>query len=1064
MRHPLLTLLVILTGPAALAAGEPQAEPLVDLAAATQNVDERHFRARLRLEGLFAHKGKPVACDAILSWVDGSLARREAVEDRWRGLSHPVEDATDLAIRDDALLGTLVLAGGEDAEPRAITIATGLTPVEGPETPKGRALEGRWWRIMAASQGRVATLEGTWSEGDREGRVSGTIELPLAPGRFDMGEAVDGGVAFLFDMGTARQNWNHARLAQVRLRDEVRDLTDGRGLAVSVATDAPRIDASVTVWIQEGDGSWYYVKDAVPLAAEENRALLLWEDFEEAEWVAPSNHMDEDYAIDLRAVKTIGVGVVNPLGVGEVSFTLTGLGLAPTVKAPGAVPPTARLRVTGKTLDVNGQEVVPAALIGGYHPYLPQKYRPGCQRDLHFGITGSPSIPRRDHARLGRDDILDAQALIAALAGDEVPPALARAKVHFEAKFLERRLAKWAKREPENDKDARKRAEGLAKVLNRALDRRDFYDAEAYIDVSLGDELRARVAELEAMNTVELVELNRDLLHRAAPDLITPRPPRPTEQFIVDCQGERLHPALYLASDDWKGILQRTGESYARKAAAAEHLAVMEFWNEPYLNWAERSRKNFDVEFYRQDLAVEGGPVHVKRGDGREDIVPHFKWVKARDDRVSQTDSGLMVIDETAFSYWSGRGNGYIYDTMYRVHAGAIKEANPDVLCIAGWGFRWHEDHWAAWEMLYKPTIDENIDLIDGVHEHHYQGDTTDMVGSYEVLTAYGVTAHDKWLRCYNTETNDLVDAPARGNVNVPDNVASKNTKNYRRAIYNLRDILYCVHQAPGKAASRTMIHADHAWHGTDVCFGFLADLRGRLVHTEAEDPELWTVASIDGTDPSAPAPHDGKRLCVIVFNEHRHPRTFHLEIAAPAGTTFSGAGSEERVVRNEKTWNVEWTKVPMEETIEPRVHRVASSLPGRSAFKVLLHLEGDPVDAPEVVRRQHFAPDILQTVLPGEDFATAVAIDPDELAGAEAARLRLVVENLAPGEGVVHVGERTIELPRAYTRDNGNRIVEFPLEVDELAEEIPIRFEVAGEGQAGYRVDMTSIVIESRP
>ena len=81
----------------------------------------------------------------------------------------------------------------------------------------------------------------------------------------------------------------------------------------------------------------------------------------------------------------------------------------------------------------------------------------------------------------------------------------------------------------------------------------------------------------------------------------------------------------------------------------------------------------------------------------------------------------------------------------------------------------WQEDDWAAWDILYKPTIDRNIDWIDGIHEHHYQGDTTAMNGSYEVLSAYGMTEHNKWLYSYNTETNDLVDAPARGAIAEPE-------------------------------------------------------------------------------------------------------------------------------------------------------------------------------------------------------------------------------------------------------------------------------------------------------
>ena len=253
-------------------------------------------------------------------------------------------------------------------------------------------------------------------------------------------------------------------------------------------------------------------------------------------------------------------------------------------------------------------------------------------------------------------------------------------------------------------------------------------------------------------------------------------PPEASELFIIDCMGERLHPATYLLRDDWQQFLHESGKEYGRRAKAAGIIPRVEFWNEPYLNWAERSRVNYDVKFYRQDLAVDGGQVSVKRASGQLDIIPHLQWVPARDDSVSQTATGLMIIDTTAPSYWSGKGNGFIYDAMARAYFLQVKSSHPQAVAIAGWGFRWNEHNWKPWNIIYRPTIDNLIDVIDGVHEHHYQGDPTNVLASYELVTAYGMTRHNKWLRMYNTETNDLVDAPAGGRGQHPGQSGGKST------------------------------------------------------------------------------------------------------------------------------------------------------------------------------------------------------------------------------------------------------------------------------------------------
>ncbi len=49
-----------------------------------------------------------------------------------------------------------------------------------------------------------------------------------------------------------------------------------RGLAIALRTDTPRRDASVSVWLREEDGSWYYLRSAVPLVDATNTARTAW--------------------------------------------------------------------------------------------------------------------------------------------------------------------------------------------------------------------------------------------------------------------------------------------------------------------------------------------------------------------------------------------------------------------------------------------------------------------------------------------------------------------------------------------------------------------------------------------------------------------------------------------------------------------------------------------------------------------------------------------------------------------------------------------------------------------
>ena len=853
-------------------------------------------------------------------------------------------------------------------------------------------------------------------------------------GRFNLGAAAEDGLALSLDLGTRIQNWNRHAVSVCEFAQPL-DLSKADGIRVAVSTAKPRIDASVTVWLREADGSWYYAKGAVPLAAAANAAVLTWADFVEAEWVSPGQHVDEDYVFDRSQISHVGIGVVNSLGVGVVEFTVTALEQV-TLDTPAASP--ARVAITGKTLEVNGHRLVPAGIFGGYATTLDAKFRPGTQRHL-MGPGGGPNIA--GSPLLSGGEIADWAALQQVIEAPQTP-----AQKHV-ASLVTAQMAQ----DKANKRKFRRKFDDLRSALNDVLQRKEFYSAEAFAKAALDERARALLAEAGKgeLSLRNRALLNRLLLAAAVPGQVAPLP---TEKFIIDCWGDRFVPSPILTDPNWKDSAIAYSQRYAEAGRRWDARTCVEIWNEPYLNWARPSDpRNYKPQYYDLSQATIGGKVQVKYKDGTlGPVVPHFRWAMDGDK--------WKVEDTTQFTYWSGKGNGWLYDEYARVVAKTLKEADPDMLVLAGWGFRWQEDHWKAWEMLYKPTIDATIEWIDGLCEHHYQGDTTAMNGAYEVATAYAKTRHGKWLYSCNTETTDLVDAPARGAVDTPEK--AKRATEYRRMTYNLRDLVYCVAQSPDKILGRTVIHPQHTPTAMDVSYGLLADLRGRLVKATSSDDRVWAVSSLDGTDPEA-MPADGRlRYVVVVFNDHRTPRDVEVTIEAPTGCTFDGPAEVQRTVFDRETFEIARKVEPVE--VKPGAAAFSFTLAERSAWKFSVPLKGTPAAKSEVVRTQAFSSDILQAVEPGKAFETTVAIDEALLKAAAAASLRLVIEDTAAGEAVVEVAGKSYALPKAVTADNVNRIVEIPVPVADLAPATKITFRVAGQGHSGYRVDMTSIVLET--
>ncbi len=1138
--------------------GKPFALPAISAAT---------FQAQFKLIGLLPRQETPADFVLDLARAEGQWRRFQGQAIRYNRSSHAVEN-TGLKVTDGGLSGKVHITINPDpwvpadGKKRDIDVTLEAKFAQ-QEDSSGRAITGTYTAAIRHPDGGVKTVEG---------EILGQVGRFRMPGTWTQGEADNGGIAFAFDMGTRRVNWNHQRSAVQEL-PAVFDLRGFRGLRCTVRTDHPRNDVSVTLWIREADGSWYYLRSAVPLIDKTNTAELLFTDFAEAEWVAPGSHMDEDYVLDLANISHLAIGVVNPLGVGKIAFTLDSLELLP---ASGQAPAPAQVACTGRMLSVNGHKVVPAALFGGFAGNMPQQYRPGCQRNLY--ARSYPRNPWQDWYKFHTRCFTDWKPMMEILAGKDGKHAKLAAYLHtkVDGGKHKRRFESFSLEKHHKSREADISPSLLRSFLNSLLDEPDLYNAEAWTGHDLPDSV-VRSVRRDGRDDVEVYESNRRLIEATFPKLIVPRPDHgPAEMFYIECFGERKEPA-WLVRDPvgWVDSFRGWARSLAANARDFQKYGevVLEFWNEPYLHWGSKDKVNLKNHYFREDLAEKGGPVMLKRsprfrrsdvkdwpalarkaraegpvgqflakalekhrswaeydpaggvpdrklqqqvvrrlsdvldtrvladleiwtgqnlpkqvetlrqkvlaGEASEyerrvlnrsllsaalpgafkpnpalqagEIIPHLKW-------MPDAKGNLEVIDETAFTYWSGKGNGWIYDTMYRVMASEVKRHNPEITCLAGWGFRWNEDHWAAWDLLYKNTIDRNIEWIDGIHEHHYQGDPTAMPGTYEVLTAYGQTRHNKWLYSYNTETNDLLDAPARGNVT--SSAEARRATEYRRMSYNMRDILYCVYQTPDKARGRTMIHPTASPRALHVGYGLMRNLRGRLVACETSDPDVWTVASVDGTDPKAMPPEfDGQRLVFIVFNNHRHDRKVSIRVTAPTGTSF-------------RAGRVEWTHVDKSDYAISRPGKDIRAdgkteltfdvtVQGRGAWKIELPLKGKVVQRDQLRRKQFFSPDILQTVGRDEPFRTAIQLDKDWLDKADKAWLKLVVEHVAPGEATVRVGSTEIPLPKAYTADNVNRILRIPVALDTLAERTPVAFRVNDGNHAGYRVDMASLVLQ---
>lgn len=493
--------------------------------------------------------------------------------------------------------------------------------------------------------------------------------------------------------------------------------------------------------------------------------------------------------------------------------------------------------------------------------------------------------------------------------------------------------------------------------------------------------------------------------------------------FVLDCLGDRYRPPLPLDSKgDWRAQLRQAGRSLAESSLAAGLTGnVVEFWNEPYLNWAYRSlgspRNNYHPRFYEHEGRVDGGRV-TRKGDSQP--LDHLRWQRlaaAREVTVTDRKTGESrremqvnygvalppgaeegdtfrgrshwywtdreehtytvveawhVRDPTQPAWWSGRQNLQFYLWMLLPFAEGLTSVEGHPPLIAGWDFDPSAADWAVWRELYRPVLDALPERLAGWTEHHYGVDPRHVLGWYEVATADALNRHGRWLQGWNTECGGRLDPAVYG---PQGGEATAGRERLATATYHLRDILGLAAHAPAKVGGRTAHHPQHH-PGIVDALRFLKPLRGRLLHAPSSDDDVWTVAA-----------HSATRACLVLWNDGPEERQLNLDLVGPGGRAITQA-SRTQLALSADGQAVE----PIGKAVVVSDGRVRAAFPlaGRNACRLDLQLATASTPAETVVRSQHFAPLVLARLERGGRLATAITVS--EASQARRARLRLVM------------------------------------------------------------------------
>lgn len=494
--------------------------------------------------------------------------------------------------------------------------------------------------------------------------------------------------------------------------------------------------------------------------------------------------------------------------------------------------------------------------------------------------------------------------------------------------------------------------------------------------------------------------------------------------MVLDCFYDRYQPALIVMHDDWKQRLEKLAEAYGKNAGKTGFKHNLEFWNEPYLNWASRPACNYDGLYFDHENAEEGKAMTLRTtGEKFPNMVwekqmvvvekqtgrPHYLATRYAEDyrrmkkykvgnewRPFEWKEGFEFDfrgipcqvktmwwgrDTTQTKYYSAGFNAEMYNRMLKVFGKKLKETNPEVKLIGGWDCNMWNDGWRPFNTLYKPMIDQCWQWLDGVSEHHYGCDTRMVTAEYEVVTAYAKNKYGKTLKMYNTECGGTVDPEKPGKF-TPNGSGHAPLANFT---YMVRDILHLLAYSPDKVASRAY-HQPQNNPGGKEAFLFLKELRGKLLWVDYSVPRVWCVAALKGD-----------QLCIIVYNDNNGPREISLNCDVPV------AGSGQLVEAEEKGKKLQLNS----KKITGLDKDIKFTVGPRRAVKILAKVADFKLS--EKKRWQHGGGDVLQTVRPNAPLEIKIKIDKKALDKAQKAKLRIAHNGATKGAAEIFINGKNI-------------------------------------------------------
>jgi uncharacterized protein YbdZ (MbtH family) len=337
-----------------------------------------------------------------------------------------------------------------------------------------------------------------------------------------------------------------------------------------------------------------------------------------------------------------------------------------------------------------------------------------------------------------------------------------------------------------------------------------------------------------------------------------------------------------------------------------------------------------------------------------------------------------------------------------------------------------HDDLWDAWTGYTALILDRIHHRLDYLTEHHYQGAPASYAASYLMAALWCEQRYGRRIPIWNTEANDLVDTPNKGDDGgTPPWAVGADQSN--RVHYNAVDILACIRACPDVVMGRT-VHGlwDGAFRnpGELHVYTLLAGLRGRMLPVAFPDDVL-----------AAAALGAGDRGCIVLINRRDQPRP--LDLRLPAGWRVTGVQAV--------------TATPGVGTALETLDGVPALLPPLLPIRIDIAVDAQPT---RTLRRTTVAtPLLLAPVRPDAPAAATIAVPP-----AERAWLRLVLEGVHAGEGTCTVGGQAVMLPAAGLVHGDVEVIDLPVEPARLGPATSLVFTSSGDG---YRVVCSAILTE---